>query len=213
MAQTRKDFLLWVTFRPEEITSATAAKIILDIRAAGIEYFISFNGTMFTEDRATWHNKDLPERLSKELPLLKEKVDADYIYETNLDSDDMVHNDFSKLVQSMKFKQRGALYQKKGFAFHTNGNLADWNNPTAQQNYTIMFPSDIYFDAEKRLEYLNGFKSHEEIPEKFDAEELGEGLYCSVIHEKNISTIWTQHFRGQEYYYEEDKEKILKNFR
>ncbi len=65
--QTRKDFLLWITFRPEEIFNKSTKKIAKALTESGIQNIVSFNGTMFTEDRATWHNKDLPERLEKVL--------------------------------------------------------------------------------------------------------------------------------------------------
>lgn len=211
--QTRKDFGVWLTFRPQEFISPTTQRIAKALADAKIDYFMTFNGTMFTEDRATWHNENLPERLADCLPKVKSWIgEFDHIYETNLDSDDMVHKNFSELAQSKLFKSRGALYMTKGFAYNTEDRLADWNNPMSQQNYTIMFPAAIYFDAKKRLEYLNGLKTHEEVPEKFDAEKLPDGLYCTVIHGDNISTIWTHPFREKEYFYADEKDAILKNF-
>ena len=211
--QTNKDFLLWLTFRPEDRDSIITIRIEQALEESGIKHILTFNGTMFTEDRATWHNKDLPERLERALPILKKFVgDCDYIYETNLDSDDMVHKDFSKFVIEKKFKNKGALYCTRGFAYNTQGRIADWNNPVSNQNYTLMFPSDIYFDADRRLEYLRGYKSHEEVPEMFDSEKLPDGFYCTVIHGDNITTEWNHPFRGNEYFYEDEKEEILKNF-
>jgi len=167
---------------------------------------------MFLEDKATWHNDDLKERLTKCLPELRKLVDAEYIYETNLDSDDMVHKNFTEIVLEHKFKERGALYCKDGFAYNTEGRLAQWNNPISNQNYTIMFPREVYFNPEKRLEYLDGFNTHEQVPEKFEAEEMPKGMYCTTIHGKNISTVWEHPFRGEEFYYEDEKINVLKEF-
>ena len=75
-----------------------------------------------------------------------------------------------------------------------------------------MFPSKIYFDVDKRLEYLDGFSSHEELPIKFKATKLPDGFYCTVVHGENITTTWDHPFRGQEYYYRDEQEEILKNF-
>lgn len=211
--QTRKDFIWWLSFRPEELLNKTTKKIAHALTKSGIPNIMSFNGTMLTEDRAVWHNVDLKERLEVCLPEVKKMVgDAKYIYETNLDSDDMVHKDFSKIVQEKKFVKRGALYMKRGFAYNTQGRVADWNNPISNQNYTIMFPRDVYFNAEKRLKYLDGFKTHEEVPEKFNAEQLPDGLYCTVIHGMNISTVWQHPFREKEYPYQDEQESILKDF-
>jgi len=198
--QTNKDFIFWASFRPQEIDNPTTDKIKTEVEKSGINYLLTFRGTMMTEDRATWHNTDLKERLGECLPILREFVgEVDYIYETNLDSDDMVSKNFSELVVSKPFKNKGALFMKDGYAYLPEGKLADWYNPESNQNYTIMFPVDIYFDAEKRLEYLGGLKTHEEIPILFDAEEMPEKMYCTIIHGENISTIWEHPFRGKEY--------------
>ncbi len=210
--QTNKNFLIWLSFRPQDKENPNTKRIAEALKESGLLNIMTFCATMFTEDRAVWHNVDLKERLANCLPLVKPFIEEEYVYETNLDSDDMVHKDFSALVQSKEFKDHGALYMKTGFAFHTADRLAEWNNPTSNQNYTIMFPRDTYLDAEKRLAYLNGFDSHEKIPEMFNAEQLPDHYYCTVIHGGNISTIWTHNFRGQEIYSDDTKKELLNNF-
>lgn len=211
--QTDQDFLWWLTFRPEELMNPVTKRIAQALTKSGVPNLMSFNGTMFTEDRAVWHNVDLPERLSVCLPEVKKMVgDATHIYETNLDSDDMLHKDFVKLVKSKKYRRQGALFMRRGFAYNTQGRIADWFNPIAQQNYTIMFPEKTYFDPEKRLKYLKGFKTHEEVPKLFRAEELPAGMFCTVIHGDNITTIWQHPFRENEYPYEDEIKTILKDF-
>lgn len=212
--QTNKNFILWITFRPQELLNPTTKRIAQALTKSGIGNIMSFNGTMFTEDKATWHNTDLKERLTLCLPSLKEFVgDADWVFETNLDSDDMIHKKFSEIVLNYRPSKEGALFMRKGYVYNTQGRVAEWNNPISQQNYTIMFPTKIYFDAEKRLKYLKGFNTHEQVPILFkNAEELPEGLYCSVIHGGNISTVWTHHFRGKEYFNFEEQKLILNNF-
>ena len=204
-------FYVWVTFRPEDATNPTTEKVLGLLK--GMKVIATFNGTMFTEDRAVWHNTDLGERLEKSLPSVELFLGrTDFIYETNLDSDDTIHKDFSKYILSEPPRFKGAFFCKNGYAYNTSDRLAEWNNPVSNQNYTIMFPALIYFDAEARLKYLDGFKSHEEIPEKFDAQEMPDNSYCTVIHGDNISTIWTHPFRGQEIYSEEKKFNILTDY-
>ena len=196
--QTRKDFIFWASFRPQEIDNPTTKKIEKALKKAEINYILTFNGSMMTEDRALWHNFDLKERLNSALPKLRKLINgADYIYETNLDSDDTVHHTFSEVVQEKEFKHQGALYMTNGYSYNTDDILSEWHNPESNQNYTVMFPVNTYFDAEKRLEYLKGLKTHEEIPTLFDAEKLPDGLYCTIIHGSNISTVWSHPFRGE----------------
>jgi len=213
-AQTNKNFVVWLTFRPQDIDNINTKKIETALKESGLRFLMTFNGTMFTEDRATWHNVDLVERLDKTLPALKEFIgDTDYIYETNLDSDDTVHETFSEIVCGKSFKNKGSLYMTNGYAFDPNGKLADWNNPTSNQNYTIMFPADIYFDSDARLNYLMGFKTHEEAPTLFDSEKLPDGLYCTLIHGQNISTLWDHPFRkGMYIMRDEDMKSKLAEF-
>ena len=209
--QSNKDFSIWITFRPQDATNPTTKRILSALD--GLRYIATFEGTMFTEDRATWHNNDLVQRLQSVLPSVRLFMGyTDWIYETNLDSDDTVHRDFSKLILQDPPRERGAFLCKKGYAYNTKDRLAEWNNPVSNQNYTIQFTRDTYFDAEKRLEYLNGFKSHEEIPEKFNAQEMPDNSYCTIIHGDNISTVWDHPFMGKEVYSEDEKFNILTDY-
>lgn len=205
LSQTDKDFTLWMSFRPQEIDNPTTEKIEKAIREAGINYVLTFDGMIMYDDRSD-RNSNLIERTANSL-LLLEPIEEDYVYETHFDSDDMVSKNFVKLVKSYPFKERGALYMKDGYVLNTDGRVAEWHNPTSQQNYTIMYPRKIYLDPFDRYKYQNGLHTHEEIPSKFNAEELPKGMYCSVIHGKNISTIWGHPFMGKEV----DK-SILKEF-
>jgi len=211
MNQSDKDFLLWLQFRPKEKKNPTTQKIENALKKSGLEYVMTFNGIMMYDDRGTEHNKNLVERTAKSLKSIE--IEAEYVYETNLDSDDMLHRDFVRIVKSEPFRNQGALYCKEGYVYEMSGRLADWYNPTANQNYTIMYPTHIYLDAKKHYEYQNGLQSHEQIPKKFDSEEMPEDMYCSLIHGTNISTKWGHQFQGKEYYYELDKQQILNNFK
>ena len=196
IGQTDKDFTLWMSFRPQEIDNPTTKKFEEAINDSGINYVLTFDGMIMYDDRSN-RNIDLVERTKKSLKLL-EPITEEYIYETHFDSDDTVSNNFVEVVKSYPFKGRGALYMKDGYVYNTDGRIAKWHNPYSQQNYTIMYPRDIYLDAEKRYEYQNGLHSHEEIPKKFNAEELPKGMYCTVVHGKNISTVWDHPYRGKE---------------
>jgi hypothetical protein len=211
--QTNKDFIFWASFRPEELDNPTTGIIKEALNKSGITYLMTFRGTMMTEDRAVWHNEDLEERLSKVLPVLKTFVgNADYIYETNIDSDDTIHKSFSEIIQRKDFNYQGAFYMKDGYAYNTDGRLNEWHNPYSNQNYTIMFPRDVYFDAKKRLEYLKGLNTHEDIPKLFNAEELPKGLYCTIIHGTNISTVWDFNEKSHPFLGEPASKRILHNF-
>lgn len=207
--QTDRDFLWWLQFRPEEKHNPTTLKIRKELDNSGLNYIMTFNGINFTDDKVPERNKNLAERLSamfKEIPLYRGNI-----YETMLDSDDTLHHDFVKTIKEIPYQEKGAIILKKGYIYSNKDRLANWYNPTSNQNYTIMFKSEIYYNPEKRLEYLDGLKTHEEVPEKFNCIEL-EDMYCSITHGLNMSTEFGHPFQGEEIYNEDIKNQIIKNY-
>jgi len=114
-------------------------------------------------------------------------------------------------IKQIPFKEKGAIILKEGYIYSTNDRLAKWYNPTSNQNYTIMFPNKTYYNPKKRLDYLDGLKTHEEVPEKFDCVELKD-MYCSITHGNNMSTEWGHPFQREEIYNESIKNELLKNY-
>lgn len=205
--QTDKRFLWWIQFRPEERHNPVTKEIEKALNKARISYTMTFHGPMIVEDEATWHNDDLIERVEKSMVYIKPLVSFfEYIYEVNLDSDDLIHKDFVKTLREEPFRENGAMYCKDGYIWQLPDKVAKWHNPDSNQNYTIMYPNEIYLDPVKKYKYQNGLKSHEEVPKLFNAKEM-KGMYCTLTHDTNVSTIWDHHFRGEEV----DK-KILKDF-
>ena len=207
--QTDKNFFLWLFFRPEEKTNPTTKKILEALDNSHIDYRATFHGINFTDDKVPQRNKDLPERLDKMLREIP-KYEC-VIYETMLDSDDTLHKDFVKNIKEIPAEYKGAIILKEGYIYSTKDRLARWVNPISNQNYTIIFPKDIYYDSEKRLKYLDGLKTHEEVPEKFKSVELKD-MYCSITHGQNMSTEWGHPFMKEEIYTEEEKNNIIKNY-
>ena len=213
-AQTDKDFIVWLQFRPEEKDNPMIS--LIENSLTGLNYVLTFDSPIMYEDRAIWHNIDLKERakrsLAKIAPLIKEDI-----YEINLDSDDMVCNTF---VETVKKSSSKAVYTRKGYILAMNGDLAPLNHPISSQIYGIRYSKETFLDAKKHFynqiggEKLNiGLSSHEQIPEIFQAEMLPDGSYCSVFNGYNISTIWGNKLMGKEITSEEDKNNILTNFK
>lgn len=210
VAQTDKNFFLWLTFRPEEKTNPTTKKIEKAVKETGIDYKMTFHGINFIDDMQPERNKDLEERYAKmikEIPHFEEEI-----YEVMLDSDDMLHKDYVMEIKKKPFKERGAVNLREGYIYDpVNDRLARWTTPTCNQNYMIMFPNNVYYNAKKRLEYLKGLESHEQVPVLFNAEEM-VGMFCSATHGQNMSTVWGHQFMGEEIYDENVKQGVLSYF-
>jgi hypothetical protein len=210
--QTDKDFLVWLQFRTQEKTNETTHKIESALKDAGLKYVITYNGPIMMEDRATWHNDDLIERSVKSLAVLGEHITDEWVCEINLDSDDMVASDFVETIKKYPPKDRGAFYMQQGYVYSIEDRLATWHNPTSMSIYAIVYPTKIFLDAKEHFEYQKGFNSHEQIPDKFDAQLLPDGMYCALVHGNNISTTWGHQFMGKEFYFEKEKRQILNKF-
>lgn len=145
-------------------------------------------------------NASLLKRLEKalyELNKINEFKDANYIYVTRIDSDDMFHREAIAEIQTVQ-PFDGALIYKKGYVYNSETKeLAEWvpkNNPPF---HTIIFLGSRFFNPLEHLRYYKDFKSHEDIPRCFKTKELSDFKYCVLIHKQHISTHWNHEFRGQ----------------
>lgn len=146
--------------------------------------------------RHTWEdkNKTLSARLASTLADLKELVGDkyDWVYVTQLDSDDMLHQDAVDLIQSHTPDYKKALVMDKGYMYNVvTGQLGEWLPPTCPPFSTVIFPGSVFFNAQRYLEYYGSFRTHEDIPHAFNAETLDMYKYCVTVHGKHhISTSW-----------------------
>lgn len=167
---------------------------------------------MFEEMRIG-KNQTLERRLTSSLKEL-EKIfgDVEWIHVTRLDSDDMFHSHaIQEIGEASVFE--GAYVYKNGYIYNADTKeLAEYNPSTNPPFYTIVFPSYIFFNAQRYINYFKNFKSHEDIPKVFNIRQLTDGRYCVLTHnpKNHISTIWNHPFRGNLIL--EHKEKILKEF-
>lgn len=235
-AQTNKNFVMWLSFRPEEENNPITADLARYFKKMGIGYIMTFDGLMYWDDKFTnsllskiqncgriirrcWRlgawtellpslrdladdkNSTLIPRIERSLesfPPHWEK-EAEYVYLTRLDSDDMLNIKYVEQVQSIKAPLPQAVVCKKGFIFNTStGELAEWDPPTNPPFHTIIFPSPVFFEAKWHREYYGDFKSHEDIVRVFPNHFALEAAYCVTTHnpKNHISTIWNHPFRG-----------------
>jgi hypothetical protein len=212
-AQSVQDFILWISFRKEEKDNPLTTELENAIKESGVRYIFTFDGIMMWDDRGTWHNDDLSERMQKSLNELKSKMEeSEWVFKTDLGSDDLFHFEAIRELQQQPPRERGACYYLNGYVYDMENNrLAEWNRSTSCSKYTIMYPSETFYDATKHLEYIKGLESHEYIPKLFKAVRLPDGRYMAGVHLGNISSGWNNSMRGMEYG-EPYKNIILKNF-
>lgn len=145
-------------------------------------------------------NKTLLNRLERalyELRKAQELQDANYIFVTRIDSDDMFHREEIAEIQRVT-PFEGALVHKNGYIYNSNTNeMAEWNPKTNPPFHTIIFLGSKFFNPVEHLRFYNGFRSHEDVTKCFKTKQLEDGRYCVLIHQKHISTIWDHPFKGK----------------
>lgn len=210
--QTCKNFIIWISFRPEERDNLVVKQIAEDIKKTGLRYIFTFDGVAMYDDRGTNHNIDLMERLGKMLKVLEPEIkDAEWIFKTDCGSDDMLAKEAIEEIQREEPRDRGATYYLNGYIFNAQtGQVAEWLRNTSCSKYTVMFPRDTFLDAQKHWHYIRDLESHEFLPLRYDATRLPDNRYACVVHGHNISTNWENNFKGEEFLGKErDNIKIL----
>ena len=125
-----------------------------------------------------------------------ELLDANYIYVTRIDSDDMLHKEAIAEMQRIQ-PFEGALTYKNGYVYNSNTNeMATWNPLTNPPFHTIIFLGSKFFNPVEHYRFYRGYKSHEDVPKCFKTHPLEEGRYCVVVHNKHISTVYDHPFKG-----------------
>src|SRR3990167_2185837 len=153
--------------------------------------------------------------MTKTLGHLKQNLDAEgfnWVYVTRIDSDDVFHKEAIEEIQQFQ-PFPGALTFRNGHVYNSNtGQLAEWKPKTNPPFHTIIFPKEDFFQADRYIQYYKVFRSHEDIPTVFNSQNLKDGRYCVLIHQKHISTIWDHPWKTNEIFDVNKKEEILKNY-
>lgn len=229
VAQTNKDFTVWLSFRPKDRFSSQIARIERLLEQNGLRYVLTFNGLMYHDDKfgkgrylknalrvirwcyrtGEWKkllpmleemlhdkNADLKERLTSSLHELPE-YDGDVLL-TRIDSDDMFHKDAVGKIQRAIGVE--AITIPKGYIHNTEtGEVAEWNPKTNPPFHTIRFLLNTFWKANTHIARYHGYKSHEDIDDRFLRMPLEERLFCVTTRnpKMHISTTWNHHYRGK----------------
>lgn len=159
--QTNQFFVHWVTFRPEEQKNTLTQGLFNYLCGIKWRTIFTFGGIPFWDDKFNFTEKRaLMKRFKDTLPQLKEIVgDAQYVYETILASDDMLHKDVVQSIQNQPFAYKRALIHINGYIRDLGTDqIAEWN-PLPEHCppfYTIMYPADVFLDPVKHYNYLCG---------------------------------------------------------
>lgn len=218
-AQTKQDFILWISWRWEEKNNPIVEEFIKDLNDL-LPYFKiihTFSGVCFYDDK-------YPDEVARDrlitaihgaLPDLLDAISgANYILMTIQPSDDCYHKTTVESLQ--KLFRYNPQFQAVGFqqGYICNYNtkeLAEYNPETNPPFYTLKFPYDTFIDPLEHIKYTalkqdsGKYKVGTPLPSH---EYVGECLKYALIknmrgflvgtHGANISTTFSNPYKGKE---------------
>lgn len=248
--QSCKNFMLWLTFRPEERTHPTTQRIREMLDAIGCQYIMTFDGLMYFDDKFSRHpmvlaknfargirdslrtkqnrmfgiwstkNDTLVDRVRSSLAVIKEEFTKngiehlDWVFLSRIDSDDMFHRDFmEELTRWNGFP--GVYRLQRGYIYNGDTKeIASWHPKTNPPFHTIVFPYNVFLDAEKHVQYYRGYESHEDVKRLFPCVRLRDGLYCVYTHnpKMHLSTTWDHPYKGDVITDEKIRDELIAGF-
>ncbi len=205
--QTNKNFLHWICFRNRHPAWDALEEYLKSI---DYNFVFTFDGQCHWDDRAS--NDTLEQKNISSLKVLEPYIqNKKWVYYTLLDSDDMLMKDAVNLIQQQEPGEGKSLIFQKGYAInYFTKELADWFC-VSPPFYTIIYPTEVFLDAKKKMEYEVGLHSHEDAIDTFNAVIMPENKYSYLIHDINKSTDWNHSFRGKIYTDRDFRKQIFKD--
>lgn len=237
LAQTNKNFVLWVSVRPEDRHNSIIKQFKTDLEWYGskitgahssamfyppeapIQTVFTYSGVCFWDDKypddvahdrlATAIHQSLGQGLYDFIG------EADEVLMTIQPSDDCYWNGMVEETQKF-FAENPSVHvfgYKHGFVMdYINLKLADWNPTTTPPFFTIRFPKETFGNPLLHLKWTGPYKSHEYVKDFLPAKYLEDKRSFLVgTHGENISTIFNHPFAGLQYR-ESDMRTVLEDF-
>lgn len=214
--QTNKNFILWVSWRYEDMHNPLVRGLQIWIDTyTRIKTVFTYSGVCFYDDK--YEDNVARERLVSAIhgcvgELLNVMGEAETILMTIQPSDDLYRKDFVEGMQNI-FKEKQDL-QAAGFpkgyiCNYATKEVREYNPQTNPPFYTIKFPREIFIDPLKHVQYtalktdIGKYKTGTPLPSH---EYVKDCLKYGIIHERgflvgthgeNISTTFKHPYAGE----------------
>lgn len=199
--QTDQDFILWVSWRPEERNNKYVKELERYIRNKGFNYVFTYSGVCFWDDK--YEDEEARERLASALhgsiKDLVDKLDCEYVDMLIQPSDDIYHID---TIGNMKNTFNSdpsiqAIGHQRGYMMdYTTKNMVEYNPKTNPPFFCIRFPKDKFVDTPKHMQYTGPYKSHEYIIDFLKMRHWEHRGFIVGTHQDNISTTFDHPYGG-----------------
>lgn len=208
LAQSNQNFVLWVSWRPEEKHNPQVKELFewLDFRFAPTELvpariIFTYSGVCFWDDK--YSDEEARSRLSVSLhhalPELSLLIgETEHVLMTIQPSDDCYHSGMVEEVQGFlsQVDIQACGYRRGYVCRYATKELAEYNPLTIPPFFTIKFPRLKFVNRLDHLEYTGPYKSHEYIADKLKFADLPNRGFLVGTHGENISTVFDHPFKG-----------------
>lgn len=205
-SQTKQDFILWCSWRPEERENLIVKEFVewLEQHKKAWRVTHTFNGLCFWDDK--YPDDKARDRLLTSLRWslmnLSDLVDSEEVLMTIQPSDDCYKSSAVQEIQDFfnKNKDIQVFGYKNGYVSNYQTlEVAEWNPKTTPPFYTIRFPKDVFLEPIKHFKYTGPYKSHEYVKDFLPASYTGQRGFLVGTHGENISTIFNHPYTGQRF--------------
>jgi hypothetical protein len=216
LAQINKNFVLWVSWRPQERINSQVHELKLYLDAIGIKNIFTYGGICFWDDK--YKDEVARERLIMSLhnsinDLILD-LQGDWILMTIQPSDDIYRKEMVDEIQKTFIVNQDAQaigYSKGYIINYQTKEVAEYNPLTNPPFFTIKFPKPVFIDPLKHLEYTGPYKSHEYIGNHLKYYITDERGFMVGCHSDNISTFFNHPFKGK-IIESQEEDKVLDSF-
>ena len=229
-AQTSKNFMLWVSWRPEEKRNPHVKELMAYLdEISEFKTVHTFTGLCFYDDKFPY--KEARDRLLQALhgatntELLEATTGEngyEWVYMTIQPSDDCYHKQAVEFIQKsfQDVPNIQAMGFSKGYLMNYQSKaIAEWNPVNNPPFYTIKFPRPTFIDPMKHVAYTalkhdtekykkgTPLPSHEYVKDCLDYGIIDQRGFLVGTHGENISTVFNHPYRGADV-----SEETLKDF-
>lgn len=211
--QTNKNFIVWVSWRPEEKRNPHVQELEKWMKTTGLQFVFTYNGVCFYDDKyppAEAYNR-LANAIHGSVGELYDHIgEADTILMTIQPSDDCYASWAVDFIQKELKNNLAGGFQKGYICNYGTKEVSNYDPKTNPPFYTIKFAREQFTDPLKHLQYTAMKKdedqyragtplpSHEYPPNVFGDKYVRWNLRGFLVgcHGENISTYFDHPYKG-----------------
>lgn len=215
--QTDRDFVHWISWRPEEKTNKYVKELEEYLsKIPNYKFVFTYEGLCIYDDKFEDEvaRKRLFEALRKTLPYLFDHLpDCEEVYWLLQPSDDLYDKNTISLVKkafNFNKKAEAMSYMRGYICNYLTKEVSEYNPNTNPPFSSIRFDREVFFDPGKHINYISlksdvgKYKkgtpqpSHEYLPKCLETYYLEDRGFLVGTHSENISTYYNHPFKGDE---------------